>query len=126
MSFQTELYTRLSGHVGLTALVSTRIYPVLAGGIEGSNPTKPYVVFSVDRHNPAESFNSAGTIAEIDFTIEVVGSSAMQTEQVQAQVYDCLTTWGVAITCDNRGRISYSDDEKAFISEADFTAFDSE
>ena len=41
MSFSTDLYTRLSSHAGLSALVGDRIYPLRLP----QNPTLPAVVY---------------------------------------------------------------------------------
>ena len=43
-AFEDTLYTTLTGHAGLSALVSDRVYPLLADG-EGGPVERPYIVF---------------------------------------------------------------------------------
>lgn len=50
MSLESGLYTLLSGNAGVTALVSTRIYPTIAP----TDVTRPFIVYNRTGSEPAD------------------------------------------------------------------------
>lgn len=55
MSLESTIYTRLSTDGGVTALVSTRIYPVRTGNVVPTNQS--YIAFSRSPGTPNRSFD---------------------------------------------------------------------
>lgn len=98
MSMETDLKTQLFGHAGLTALVGTRIRPVLAPG----KLEAPYCVYMVVSQVRQYSHDGYGNLdryrAQIScFTQDKDGSSGYgQAAAVAAQVIAAMEAWPAA------------------------------
>lgn len=86
MSVETDLYDTLSGAAGVTALVSTRIYPNLAP----ESATLPYIVYSVVQADRYHTLIGSGDPANYRFQMECVGTTYASAKSVSAAVIAAL------------------------------------
>ncbi len=103
MAIESEIYSRLSGFAGLTALVSTRIYPGMA--IQGV--AEPYVVFfEVSAGRPAAMGPTYGLArARFQFTafgkdrsgVSGVDEARDVVEQLKAALDPWTTSTGIIV-----------------------------
>lgn len=91
-TLESALYTRLSGYAGLTALVSTRIYPIILP----QEPTYPAVTYQrID--GPREHALSADMgIPHPRIQIDSWGNTHVQAWAVATQVRGALQRWSDA------------------------------
>ena len=90
MSFPADvLYSYLSTHVGLSALVGTRIYPVDALE-QGAKPYCVYAVISEIRHY---SHGGYSNLSEYRIQISCYGDTNASARAVVAQVIAALEAW---------------------------------
>jgi hypothetical protein len=83
------LYTRLSGYGGLTALVSTRIYPLL---LPQDCPLPAIAYFKVSSV-PAHAMGSDGDILTDRFQISCYAGSYKAVKALVVQVKACLSRY---------------------------------
>jgi len=88
-TIDTALYARLSGYAGLTALVSTRIYPAPIP----QNPTYPLVTYQeIDRVSPHTMGTLAG-VTHIRYQIDSWATTLAGAKAVAAQVEAALDNY---------------------------------
>ncbi len=86
---ESTIYAKLSGDSGITALVSTRIYPV-----EPSNDTQlPYIVYT--RGGTEDFLNLSGnpSVRKLDFIIDYWAINLDTCLAIGDAVYSCLQGW---------------------------------
>ena len=66
MSIEDAIYTRLSGHAGLTAIIGVRHYPVIAP----QNPVAPYVVWRRSGTNKISLLSVDTDISQVEYQFE--------------------------------------------------------
>jgi len=119
MTIETDIKTRLDAHSGLSALVSTRNYPVKLP----QNPTYPAVVYSRV---------SANIISDLDnehkdnprFQFDVIGSSYSSVRSVIVQLLDAMvlsTTFKAVYLSDQD--LEYDDDLELYRGIVDFSVW---
>ena len=91
MSAESALYTVLSGAAGLTALVSTRIYP---DAIPEDKPL-PAVVYSTESSVPEACLNSSVAAEQTRFRIVGWGTTRTSAAAVGDQIVIALRAIGV-------------------------------
>lgn len=90
MMFEEELYSYLSIHTGLSALISTRIYP---NGNVPQTPTVPYCVYMQLYSERAYSHDGFSGLEEIDIQISCYATTELQSANVAKQVILALEAW---------------------------------
>ena len=85
MSVETELFTLLNNHAGLTALVVSRIYPLTAE----EDATLPLVVYRATG-DTIERAMAADAAVRSMYRFDCWASSYSSAKAVAAQVKDCL------------------------------------
>lgn len=86
MSAETEVYSALSGYVGLTGIVSTRIYPDVL-------PEKciyPAIVFSRESTNPIRSVSGHYFGADVELQVGCWGKSRSEADSAATQAEAAL------------------------------------
>lgn len=91
MSAESALYSILSGHAGLTALVSTRIYP---DAIPEDKPL-PAVVYSTESSVPEVCLNNSVAAEQSRFRIVGWGTTRTSAAAVGDQIITALRAAGV-------------------------------
>ncbi len=97
-TIDSALYSRLSGHAGLSTLVSNRIYPPPVP----QNPTYPLCTYQeIDRY-PIHVFQGTAGVKHIRYQIDSWGATLASAKAVAAQVeaaLDCYsgTSDGIVI-----------------------------
>lgn len=92
MSIETDLYTQLSTHAGLTALVSTKIYPVLA-------PQKvdlPYCVYLKVSNVRQYSHQGFSNLERVRLQISCFAKTYSTAKDVAAQVIAAMEAWSAS------------------------------
>lgn len=86
MSIESDLYSGLTGHAGLSALISTRLYPDVAP----QNATRPYVVYQ--RISTRKFQAISGTVVAYlpRFQFSIYADTALSALNVAAQVQVAL------------------------------------
>lgn len=86
MSLESDMYTSLTTHAGLSALISTRLYPDVAP----QNATRPYVVYQriSTRKTQAISGVVVSQLARIQFAI--YADTALEVLNVAIQIQAAL------------------------------------
>lgn len=80
------IYNILSNHVGLTALVGLRIYPVTAAQLD----TFPYVVFNVQRHDPVNRMNGRARMDQVYLEVSGYAKTYDDADAVAIQIRNAL------------------------------------
>lgn len=89
MSLESELYARLSGYSGLTALVSSRIYPNVAP----QDVAYPYVAWRrVSAERPPGMGSDAGIVA-VRIQLDAFATSYLGARAVAEQLRLALQRW---------------------------------
>lgn len=92
MSYSDDLYTQLSGHAGLTALVGKRIYPRRV-----RQPTPlPYLILVKVSDVPTYSHQGNSNLRRIRQQVSVYADSETSAEAVVAQVRLAMDAWPAA------------------------------
>ena len=99
MSAETEVYAALSGHVGLAAIVSTRIYP----DVLPEKTTYPAVVFSRESTNPIRSISGHYFGADVSLQIGCWGKTRTEADSVGTQSEAAMLQAGMVIKGKNAG-----------------------
>lgn len=87
MAIQNHIYTRLSTYAGLTALVGTRIYPVVAP----ESPAYPLVIFDLIAPNkPKTSGGTSGNHIEALYQVSCWADTYASARAVAAQIVAAL------------------------------------
>jgi len=92
MSAETQLYAALSAYAGLSALVSTRIYP----DVLPERAAYPAVVFSRERTVPIRSISNHYFGADVAMQIGCWAASRSAADAVAVAVAAALTAAGLA------------------------------
>lgn len=92
MTIEADLYTRLTGHAGLSALVSTRVYPLLAP----QDATLPYVTYQRISAPVLHTFARGAPATQARFQFDAYAASGLSAQQVAAQLRTAL----IAMTSD--------------------------
>ncbi len=71
MSIESDLYSTLAAAAGVTALVSTRIYP----GLAPENATVPYVLYSLSNTERLHTLLGSGDDARYQMQIDCVANT---------------------------------------------------
>lgn len=86
MNIGKAIYDILSNHAGLTALVSTRIYPVAAA----QQAALPYVVFDTNRTDPVNRFSGRARMQHLYLTVSAFSKDYSQCAAVAVQINEAL------------------------------------
>ncbi len=89
MSFETDLHTRLSQDGGISALVSTRLFPALAP----QGTARPYCVYTVVSKPHIYSHSGFSGLSKIKVQVSCYGDSYQQAKNVANAVISALETW---------------------------------
>lgn len=89
MTIHSEIYSRLSGYSGLTALVSTRIYPNLAP----QNVTYPYVTFRQVSAVRESGFGADIDIIRTRIQLDAFAETHLSSRNIAAQIIAALQRW---------------------------------
>lgn len=115
MSIESDLYSGLTGHAGLSALISTRLYPDVAA----QNATRPYAVYQ--RISTVKTQAISGVVvSELPrFQFSIYADTALSALNVAAQVQAALLAFaGSSVTIYERPleneRTVYEDESKLF------------
>jgi hypothetical protein len=98
-SFEESLYSTLTGYAGLTALVSTRVYPqVIPQGA-----TMPLLVYTRVSTTREQAFGSGQDIvtSRPRFQFDAWAHSALEAATISEQLRACLQASSYAVTFDN-------------------------
>ena len=91
MSAETMIYSALSGFAGLTAIVSTRIYP----DVLPEKTVYPAVVFSRETTAPIRSISGQYFGSDVSLQVGCWSSTRTQADAVGAQVAAALVAAGI-------------------------------
>lgn len=91
MSAETEVYAALSGHAGLTAIVSTRIYP----DVLPEKTIYPAVVFSRESTNPIRSISGHYFGADVSLQVGCWGNTRTEADAAGTQAEAALIASGM-------------------------------
>lgn len=80
------IYNILSNHAGLTALVSTRIYPVVAA----QQAAFPYVVIDIDRTSPVNRMIGRARMQQIYITVSAFSKRFDEACDIAVQINTAL------------------------------------
>lgn len=86
MSVETDLYSTLAAAAGVTALVSTRIYP----GVAPENAALPYIVYSLTNTERLSTLLGSGDDARYQMQIDCVANTYTSGKAVAAAVVAAL------------------------------------
>lgn len=123
---EKALYTRLSGYAGLSALVSTRIYPFIAQ----QKSARPYLTYQrVSTVRPSAMAVDIG-IAQARFQIDAWGDTYDSVKSVSEQVRAALQRFSGTVSAvdildiyiDNEQDL-FEDDAKIYRVSQDYTIF---
>lgn len=89
MSIEESLFTRLSTHAGLSALVSARIYPLILP----QKPTLPAVTYTRVSGERVSAMGADTVIARPRFQVSCFASTYASARAVAAQVRAALQRW---------------------------------
>lgn len=125
MNISRAIYTILSAHAGLTSLVSTKIYPVVAP----QQTAFPYVVFSTDSVEPINRQTGTAMAEYVNLDVNVVSKIVDENESIAKQVRLALdrvaegaysgVNVGVTLFEDWNGPV-LNDDDDAYVSTLSF------
>jgi len=89
MSFQSDLYSRLSGYAGLTALVDYRIYPATASPTSAT----PYCTYQII--HPQRFYSHQGFTGLVRYRVQVscVAADPDTARNVATQVIAAMEGW---------------------------------
>lgn len=115
MSIESDLYSGLTGHAGLSALISTRLYPDLAA----QNTTRPYVVYSTVSAVKFQAISGTVVAERPRFQFSIYADTALSALNAGAQLQAALLAMsGSSVTIYERPleseRTVYEDDSKLF------------
>lgn len=99
MSAETEVYSALSGHTGLTALVAARIYP----DVLPEETTYPAVVFSRESTSQIRSISGHYFGADVSMQVGCWGKTRTEADSVGAQAEVAMLQAGMVIKGKNAG-----------------------
>ena len=91
---ETVLYTRLANYAGLTALVSTRVYPLRLP----QNPTLPAVTFQRITGSREHGMTADHGMAHPTLQVDSWGETYASARAVAVQVRTALSRWSDATT----------------------------
>lgn len=91
MSAETAVYTALSGHGGLTALVAARIYP----DVLPEETAYPAVVFSRESTSPIRSISGHYFGADVSMQVGCWGKTRTEADSVGAQAEAAMLAAGM-------------------------------
>jgi hypothetical protein len=86
---EQALFTRLSTHAGLSALVSTRVYPLVAP----QNPTLPYVTYQRVASSRVSAMGTDPGVAEALMQIDCWGETYLSALSVATKARLALERW---------------------------------
>jgi hypothetical protein len=86
MAIEEHIFQRLSGYAGLTALVSTRIYP----GMLPETPTYPALTYEITNTDRESAMGSDPGIAHGRLSIMTYGTTYKSARDVKEQVRSAL------------------------------------
>ena len=99
MSAETEVYSALSGHAGVTALVAARIYP----DVLPEETAYPAVVFSRQGTTPIRSISGHYFGADVSLQIGCWGKTRTEADSVSTQSEAAMLQAGMVIKGKNAG-----------------------
>jgi hypothetical protein len=86
VSIEETIFTRLSTHAGLVALVGVRIYPLVAP--EGV--TKPFVIYQKISTGTVHAMSADPSLESPRFQVSAYGDTYASAKTVVAQILDAL------------------------------------
>lgn len=126
MSLDAALYTRATGFAGLTALVSTRLYPDRLP----QNPTLPAVVYSRVSGDHGECMESADGLGEARFNFTAWATTKASAIAIREQLRLCFQSYvgtlsGIAVTVHQAADTPdiWADGDDAFSAGIDFLIY---
>lgn len=92
MSAETQVYAALSGAAGVTALVSTRIYPDILPEIT----TYPAIVFSREKTTPIYTVSGQHVASDVGVQVGCWGKTRTEADSVAVAAISALALAGIA------------------------------
>jgi Protein of unknown function (DUF3168). len=89
MSFEADLYSRLSNDTEVAALVDTRVYPLAAP----TEPTSPFCVYSILSKTNTNSHSGFGDISQYKVQVSCFADNYTMAKQVAGAVTSTLQNW---------------------------------
>ena len=86
MTIEQDLFSRLTAHAGLSALLSTRLYPLLAP----QDATLPYATYQRISSPVLHTFARGAPATQARFQFDVYAASALSAQQVATQLRTAL------------------------------------
>jgi hypothetical protein len=86
MTIETDLYTTLSNNAGVTALVGTRIYPILAP----ESATRPYIAYQVITGTRISTITGVDDATRKRIQMSCHADTYSEAKSVSAAVYAAL------------------------------------
>ncbi len=86
MNLEEFLFDQLSNDSGVSAIVSTRVYPTQAP----QKPTYPFVLFWRSDGSSIGNLSGLASLQRLEATVEVHATSAAQAGSLRAAVRSCL------------------------------------
>lgn len=90
MSIEAAIYSRASGHAGLSALVSSRIYPM---GEVPQNPVLPFVAWRRISTQRQWAGGSDAAVVSARFQFDAVAASFIECRLLAAQIDAAFRRW---------------------------------
>jgi len=117
MSAETSIYTALSGFAGLTAIVSTRIYP----DVLPEDCVYPAVVFARESTVPIRSVSGHYFGADVSLQVRCWSDTRTQADAAAAQAESAILAAGMVTTNKTSG---YDPETDLFASVIDVDIFE--
>lgn len=108
-NLQTQLYTQLSGYAGLSALVSTRIYPSKAP--QTLTPSQSYVVYHQISERPIHSHQGYSSLREVRMQVSCMAKNYDAARAIAEQVKLAMDAWTWPQACLRDGDTELYDPE---------------
>ena len=94
MSIETVLFTRLTTHAGLTALIGKRVYPLLMPQSKGTETKLPCVVYQKISSVPVYSHSGDSTLTATRFQFSCYAKTYLPgIKALEAQMRAALSGW---------------------------------
>lgn len=105
MSFESDLYNRLSGDTVISSLVGTRIYPSAAP----QNTIRPYCVYQLVNKPHIYSHSGYSGLSQLKVQLISYGDSYQDAKQVAAAVTSLMESWPGSQGCQSAFQSNESD-----------------
>ena len=93
MTLLTAIYAHLAANSGVSALTSTRIYPMQAPQIDTNADVSPTLVFSLDGRRDEVDVGAQRVISRTTWTVACLASTPDAAHQLNDAVIACLANY---------------------------------